>query len=654
MSLTTDASSRAGTPAGVLAHVLRLLAEEAPADQLDVVAAQLRDPAVAPDERGVALLGRALADARRVRTLLDQRARREREMRVLVETARDLTSLRGTDELLRAIADRARQLLAGDSTYIALVEPATGDAVMRVTSGTRTPAIETVRQRPGLGVGGYVIQTGQPLATTDYRRDARLRRDPAVAAAVADEGFVSMVGVPIKLGTAVLGALFAATRRRHTFGQGEIALLSSLAGHAAVVLENARLYERVQEASHELRATNARLRAQGEALQRAGRAHERLMPMALHRVGLLEFADTVARILDGTVVVLSGDGRVLGQAAVPGAPPPLAVLTGPPPGAVVRAVPIGAGREAFGRLLFARCGPLSDTDERTLERAAQTAALLLVMQRQTSLVEQELRAELVQDLVAEQPPSWPVFHRRVRRLGAVDFALPHSVLVLSGQEVPRRRLLDAAVRFAARRGGIVGEHAGHAVALVPGTDAAALARAAAADLAAATGHPVTAGAAGPADSAEAVRDLHRAAARCHRLLLALGRAGDGAALPELGVLGSLLEEASAAQVGHQVERALGPLLRYDRAHGSQLVQTLDRYYAAGQNPPTVAQRLGVHVNTVYQRLDRIDQVLGSRSWRAPRGALELQVALQLHRLRGDPAEPPAPADPAALPGPARR
>jgi sugar diacid utilization regulator len=641
MSLTADATrtdttrtdttrTDTGTPARVLARALQLLAEEAPAAQLDLVTAA----SSAPDERGGALLGRALADVRRVRTLLDQRARREREMQVLAETARDLTSLRGSDELLRAIADRARRLLASDSTYIALVEPDTGDAVMRVTSGTRTAAIETVRQRPGLGVGGYVIQTGQPLATTDYRRDARLRRDPDVAAAVADEGFVSMVGVPIKLGSAVLGALFAATRRRHTFGQGETALLSSLAGHAAVVLENARLYERVQESSQELRATNARLRAQGQALQRAGRAHERLMPMALHRVGLGEFADTVARILDGTVVVLSGDGRVLGQAAGPGAPPPLSVLTGPPAGAVVRAVPIGAGRETFGRLLFARTGPLSDTDERTLERAAQTAALLLVMQRQTSLVEQELRAELVEDLVAEQPPSWPAFHRRARRLGAVDLDRPHSALVLSGRDVPRRRLLDAAVGFAARHGGVVGEHAGHVVALLPGPDAAALARAAATDLAAATGSAVTAGAAGPAAGAEAVRELHRAAARCHRLLLALGRAGHGAALADLGVLGSLLEDAAVDQVRDQVERALGPLLRYDAEHGSRLVETLDRYYAGGQNPPTVADDLGVHVNTVYQRLDRIDQVLGGRSWREPRGALELQVALQLHRLRG--------------------
>jgi hypothetical protein len=37
---------------------------------------------------------------------------------------------------------------------------------------------------------------------------------------------------------------------------------------------------------------------------------------------------------------------------------------------------------------------------------------------------------------------------------------------------------------------------------------------------------------------------------------------------------------------------------------------------------------------VYQRLERIDQVLGSEEWRSPVGALEMQLALQFHQLLG--------------------
>ncbi|MDN5748975.1 MAG: GAF domain-containing protein, partial [Pseudonocardia sp.] len=143
---------------------------------------------------------------------------------------------------------------------------------MRVTSGTRTQAIGSVRQRPGYGVGGYVIQTGQPMATSNYLVDPRLRRDALVAEAVADDGAVSIVGVPTKLGAVVVGASFAANRCERTFDQAEIALLSSLAAHASVITENARLFERVHAASHDLREADARLEAQRSALERAAAA----------------------------------------------------------------------------------------------------------------------------------------------------------------------------------------------------------------------------------------------------------------------------------------------------------------------------------------------------------------------------------------------
>jgi DNA-binding PucR family transcriptional regulator len=41
----------------------------------------------------------------------------------------------------------------------------------------------------------------------------------------------------------------------------------------------------------------------------------------------------------------------------------------------------------------------------------------------------------------------------------------------------------------------------------------------------------------------------------------------------------------------------------------------------------------VHVNTVTQRLDRVGRLLG-KEWSAPARALEVQLALRLHRLAG--------------------
>ncbi|MBW5486777.1 hypothetical protein GPJ59_34295 [Streptomyces bambusae] len=113
------------------------------------------------------------------------------------------------------------------------------------------------------------------------------------------------------------------------------------------------------------------------------------------------------------------------------------------------------------------------------------------------------------------------------------------------------------------------------------------------------------------------------------LLHALGRGGEGAALPELGFVGVLLGDR--ADVGGYVRRVLGPVLAYDAERGTELVRTLETYYAQGASLTRAKEALHVHVNTVVQRLERVALLLGA-DWNAPERALENQLALRLHRL----------------------
>jgi len=94
--------------------------------------------------------------------------------------------------------------------------------------------------------------------------------------------------------------------------------------------------------------------------------------------------------------------------------------------------------------------------------------------------------------------------------------------------------------------------------------------------------------------------------------------------------GMLLGEAGT---GAFVERTIGPLLDYDRRRGTDLVGTLEAYFAAGGHLAKTKAALNVHVNTVSQRLDRVAAVLG-RDWNSPARSLEVQLALRVHRLSG--------------------
>jgi DNA-binding PucR family transcriptional regulator len=77
------------------------------------------------------------------------------------------------------------------------------------------------------------------------------------------------------------------------------------------------------------------------------------------------------------------------------------------------------------------------------------------------------------------------------------------------------------------------------------------------------------------------------------------------------------------------------VLEYDARRGTELVATLDRYFASGGSLARTRETLHVHVNTVAQRLERIGRLLGE-DWNAPDRALEVQLALKLHRATGTP------------------
>ena len=92
--------------------------------------------------------------------------------------------------------------------------------------------------RVGEGFSGYVVQSGQPLVVKDVSTDPRLTR-----MAVRDEGFHSMVCVPLTSKEKVLGTLFAVTRGYREFGDQDVQLLTSISHQIGAALENARLYE---------------------------------------------------------------------------------------------------------------------------------------------------------------------------------------------------------------------------------------------------------------------------------------------------------------------------------------------------------------------------------------------------------------------------
>jgi sugar diacid utilization regulator len=282
--------------------------------------------------------------------------------------------------------------------------------------------------------------------------------------------------------------------------------------------------------------------------------------------------------------------------------------------------------ELLAGLVLHTAEELSDADQRILERAALVTALLLLIRRTAGEAESRVRGELLGELLTGAARNPDGLRERARRLGA-DLDRPHAVVVALVQERARTRALAAAAHLAAIRGGLAAVHEGAVVLCLPDVPPGAAAATARRELAAAG--PVTAGGAGPARGPAAIATAHREAARCAATLVALGRAGASAGVEELGFFSLLL--GAGRDVRAFVDATLGPVVEYDSRRGTELRRTLQAYFDSGSSPARAAEVLGVHVNTVTQRLERIGRLLGS-DWSSPARALEVQLALRLQGL----------------------
>lgn len=597
-----------------------------------------------------------------IRATLQSRRRREAELAALYDTAGDLSALHDVDAVLNSIVRRARTLLAADVSYLTLNDAERADTYMRVTDGSVSARFQRVRLPLGAGLGGLVGQRSAPYATANYFTDPRFRQTDDISGAVTDEGLVSILGVPLLRGTTVIGVLFAANRTERPFSREEVALLGSLAAHAGIAIDNARLIEQARSTLDELNEVTVAAVARSEAVERAAAAHERLTDVVAAGGGLDEVAATVSGVLGAHVVLVDGDGHPLAEGGRPGvdadeAAPLTRLVT--LPGADGRArqapdgrwvTPVDAGGERLGVLVVDQAGELDQTDRRILERAGTVTALLLLFRRTVAEAQGRVRGDLVSDVLeparhdgargaARDSPSLAGealgaagdVLERARQLG-LDLGAPHVVVVAASEVADRRRLGLPAGQLADRYGGLAGEHEGRHVLLLPDSDPQPVAEQVSAELSAALRAPVTAGAA-PADGSSLRNTLaaHREAGLTVEALRALGRGGSGAAAAGLGFLGVLIG-GGPQQAADFVDRVLGPVLRYDAVRRTDLTGTLAAWFAHDRSTAATQRHLHVHVNTVRQRLDRVASLLGP-GWDAPEELLQLQLALQLHHVR---------------------
>jgi sugar diacid utilization regulator len=625
---------------------LQLLLRNAPSAELREHLAHQLSAATSPREH--ALVEEAANSAFQLRDQIAELRQSAGELKALNQIAGRLAGLRDVDPLLQQIVTYVHDLLHVDLAYLGLVnDDDPTKMTLRNTAGALSPQLKGLVFDLDTGLGGRVVASGAPQWTTDYLIDAQILHGEVSDAAVSTERVRGLLGVPLQLAGEVIGVLFAGARHQRPFTEGQITLLTSLAAHAAIAIENARMFERTHRAVAELNNVNATLRSEREDVERAAGLHRRLTEIVIGGASVPEVVDVVATVTGHEVGYQPWPGAVSTPRPRPEPDPPdresLAARFVSPDqrrtsvlrltdGQHAVATPNTSGDQYLGCLVMSADAPPSELDVRHLEQGALVTALVLVTERAVTEAELRQRDEFVAELLIHPHRDAHGLARRAQRL-SFDLGTPHHVVVLAAS-APAQGAATRALASAVAPAGtvLVAEQAGQVVLLVAARPAPTdLVHDLRGRLRSSMKEPPTVGVAGPATGAPELATAFQDARRVISLLDALGRTGDIAHVGELGVYRFVFSASGRDDVRGFVRQCLGPLLDHDRDRGTRLVHTLSAYFAAGQRLAGAAQALHIHVNTLYQRLDRITALIGDR-WKDPDRSFELHMALRLYAL----------------------
>ena len=574
-----------------------------------------------------------------------------RELNFLVRLAQAAASTQKPDELLELIIRETTSAIGTNVCSLYLVTPEGTELLLTATNGLNENMVGKVRMRMGEGITGAVADSRRAAVVPDVSQDPRWKWVPGLD----EERFKSMASVPIESGPRLVGVVNVQSTERREFNSGDIDFLRAIAAQVAGILERSELQRRTE--------------VQLAEIQLSHDIHERFTRLSLEGAGIPSILQVLSSLAGGPAALYSTDGyRVRGQAEPSdGMPARIHVPTGfgqaaarerisagrPP--RPIDVVPVRAGGELLGLLAVgvAETGVDAEGRRRALEHGSTVLALELSKERAAAEVERRLRGDLVEEVLAGglETEEAERVARQAERLG---HRLPQRawVVVLEADDDrteaalgarAQQDRLDAALSALVRSrlpGALTLVRSASAVFLVPddvASDLAAVEKLAAQILAAAA--PIvkpgsaSVGIGNVANGPGELARSHLEARQALRLTRRAGGRGRIASYRSLGAFRLLLEVQSPDALRRFVDELLGPLLEYAQSRDTPLLETLEALSAARWVRRAAARQLGIHINSMSYRVERIEGLTGLQL-DDPETRVAISIALRARAMLG--------------------
>lgn len=630
--------------------VLEKVALATPDAEVDAALAQMRDEAQSSAE--IEFFQGFQSHVNAIRRIISGHALTERGLNLLIETAHDLSSTLTVQDLLQTVVTRARSLVGANVAWVTVQDDESGLFRTVTAEGHLSPATALMTSRVEYGAVSLILKSKSFFETQDYLHDQRFRHLPELDRVFETENIVSLAGFPILSEGQVLGFLFVADRYSRKLSGREISVLGSFALHAGVAMRNANLFIMLKEALGEAERNRNALIEHIQRVENSAAAHDEMTHLLASGAELELFLKKMAGQVGGAVLLYDKQLAIRVEFVAAGYSGGLAaelksgrinpdllikanaesrhtgrsVLLLSSGNEQCRAIALHGGSDRGESLVICNLGELDAIEVRNLERSAVALAIAMLWNERRETEKLIASSTLLRHLVMVSPPDEATISAVRERLHLrTDSPVQLAQIVLSG--------LDRAAQTVQIRESAAGLNL-----LVDLLDDSYLA-------------------VGPEEiidgflrnlvrarrgwevggiKSDVFSDLSLTGVHFGRISRALNVLRNMKPLDrflgqdEVNMFAKLFEGGDARRIANYLDDILRPIDEASPRQSEQLKRTLLCYFDSKHNIKLAADTLGVHVNTMRQRLDTLREITGG--WDDPIRALEIHIALRLDAI----------------------
>lgn len=172
----------------------------------------------------------------------------QRQLQALVGVGQVINSSRGLEAVLDEVVDSVIALMRAERGLIMLYDEH-GELPVKAARGMDQVNLEGDDFFVSKTIVRRVLETGNPVLTTNAQEDPRFGQQQSVV----EHNLRSILCVPLKLKDENIGVVFVDNRvYSGLFDENDLKILSAFADQAAVAIDNARMFDKLQKANLEL------------------------------------------------------------------------------------------------------------------------------------------------------------------------------------------------------------------------------------------------------------------------------------------------------------------------------------------------------------------------------------------------------------------